>query len=277
MRRYLNIGILLAIISGCSDEIALPVPQEILVVEGWLTDQDTIQQVRISRTVSFESENSSTTVSRASVHIRSNLENYELMHTKDGIYQSAVEFAGVAGRSYWLEVSLEGQLIASKKEVMRTVPRLDSIYFDFFERQSEINPQLEELVYYPIGYFSDNGEVQNFYRWKFERNGIPFNEPEDIFILEDRFLNGLDSIKNEFTAFEYELSDTISIELQEISFDAYNYLRLLRLQTTSLGTRSGTTPSVVRGNMVDSSNPANLVLGYFGVISTTSDTLVINP
>ena len=277
MRKYLNIGILLAIISGCSDEIALPVAQEILVVEGWLTDQDTIQQVRISRTVSFESENSSTSVSGASVHIRSNQEDYKLMHTKNGIYQSAVEFAGVSGRSYWLEVSLEGQLIVSKKEVMRVVPSLDSIYFDFFERQSEINPQLDELVYYPIGYFSDNGEEQNFYRWKFKRNGIPFNEPEDIFILEDRFLNGLDSIKNEFTAFEYELNDTISIELQEISFDAYDYLRLLRLQTTSLGTRSGTTPSVVRGNMVDSSNPASLVLGYFGVISTTSDTLIINP
>ena len=278
MNKNLHIGILMVLILlGCSDEIALPETQEILVVEGWLTDQDTFQKVRLSRTVSFESENSSTGVIDASVLIRSNQNSYELAHIKDGIYQSNIEFAGVAGRSYWLEISMDGKIFESNKETMRSVPALDSIYFDFFERQSEENPQLEELVYYPIGYFSDNAEEQNFYRWKFKRNDELFAEPEDIFILEDRFLNGLDSIKNEFTGFEYDLNDTISIELQEISFDAYNYLRLLRLQTTSLGTRNGTTPSVVRGNMLDSSNPASLVLGYFGVISTTSDTLVINP
>ena len=276
MKKYLHIGILMAFITGCSDEIALPVTQEILVVEGWLTDVDTFQMVRLSRTVSFESENSSTSVSNASVHIRSNQDNYELTHISDGIYQSNVEFAGVSGRSYWVEISLDGQMVVSNKEIMRTVPPLDSLYFDFFERQSEENPQLEELVYYPIGYFSDNGDEQNFYRWKFKRNNEPFAEPEDIFILEDRFLNGLDSIKNEFTGFEYDLNDTISIELQEISFDAYDYLRLLRLQTTSLGTRSGTTPSVVRGNLTDSSDPSRLILGYFGVISTTSDTQIIN-
>ncbi len=276
MRKYLNIVILIAVIS-CSDDIDLPVAQEILVVEGWLTDQDTIQQVRLSRTVSFESENSSTLVNNATVYIRSNQESYELSHSKNGIYLSEIEFAGIAGRSYWLEVSLEGKTIFSNKERMRTVPILDSVYFDFFERQSELNPQIEELVYYPIGYFSDNGEEQNFYRWKFQRNQEAFAEPEDIFIQEDRFLNGLDSIKNEFTGFEYELNDTISIELQEISFEAYNYLRLLRLQTTSLGTRSGTTPSVVRGNLVDTDNPSSLVLGYFGVISTTSGVRIINP
>ncbi|MBV6643709.1 MAG: DUF4249 domain-containing protein [Cyclobacteriaceae bacterium] len=277
MKKYLHIGVFLTVIFGCSDDIDLPVAQEILVVEGWLTDQDTIQQVRLSRTVSFESENSSTAVSNATVQIRSNLENYELTHVKNGVYQSMVEFAGIPERSYWIEIRLEDQTITSNKEIMRTVPTLDSVYFNFFRRQSELNPQLEELVYYPVGYFSDNGEEQNFYRWKFKRNEEPFAEPEDIFIQEDRFLNGLDSIKNEFTAFEYELNDTISIELQEISFEAYNYLRLLRLQTTSLGTRSGTTPSVVRGNLVDSSNPSNLILGYFGVISTTSGNRIINP
>ncbi len=276
MRKYLNIVILIAVIS-CSDDIDLPVAQEILVVEGWLTDQDTIQQVRLSRTVSFESENSSTLVNNATVHIRSNQESYELSHSNNGIYLSEIEFAGIAGRSYWLEVSLEGKTIVSNKERMRTVPNLDSVYFDFFERQSELNPQIEELVYYPIGYFSDNGEEQNFYRWKFQRNDEAFAEPEDIFIQEDRFLNGLDSIKNEFTGFEYELNDTISIELQEISFEAYNYLRLLRLQTTSLGTRSGTTPSVVRGNLTDAENASSLILGYFGVISTTSGGRIINP
>lgn len=276
MRKYLNIVILIAVIS-CSDDIDLPVAQEILVVEGWLTDQDTIQQVRLSRTVSFESENSSTLVNNATVHIRSNQESYELLHSNNGIYLSEIEFPGIAGRLYWLEVSLEGKTIVSNKERMRTVPNLDSVYFDFFERQSELNPQIEELVYYPIGYFSDNGEEQNFYRWKFQRNDEAFAEPEDIFIQEDRFLNGLDSIKNEFTGFEYELNDTISIELQEISFEAYNYLRLLRLQTTSLGTRSGTTPSVVRGNLTDAENPSSLILGYFGVISTTSGGRIINP
>ncbi len=277
MKKYLHIGILLAVLTRCSDDIDLPVAQEILVVEGWLIDQDTTQQVRLSRTVSFESENSSTGVNNAVVHIRSSQESQELIHKSDGIYQSEVEFAGVSGRSYWVEIELEGQTIVSNREIMKSVPAMDSVYFDFFERQSEVNPQLEELVYYPIGYFSDAGEEQNFYRWKFLRNKEPFADPEDIFIQEDRFINGLDSIKNEFTGFEYELNDTITIELQEISFEAYNYLRLLRLQTTSLGTRSGTTPSVVRGNMINATNPSNLILGYFGVVSTTSKTRIINP
>jgi len=277
MNKYIYIGVLVVVMSSCSDEIALPVTQEILVVEGWLTDQDTIQQVRLSRTVSFESENSSASVSNAIVHIRSNQESYQLFHENNGVYLSDDDFAGISGRSYWIEIALDGHTITSNKETMRSVPKLDSVYFDFFERQSEENSQFEELVYYPIGYFSDDGETQNFYRWKFSRNDIPFTDPEDIFIQEDRFINGLDSIKNEFTAFEYDLNDTISIELQEISFDAYEYLRLLRLQTTSLGTRNGTTPSVVKGNLFDTSNPSGLILGYFGVISTTSKTQIIDP
>lgn len=276
MNRTFQIGLLLTLLS-CSAEIDLPVSPEILVVEGWVTDQDTIQQVRLSKTVSFESNSSSTIVGNASVIVRSNQDTHEFEHKSDGVYHSVNAFKGNPGVSYWLEIDLEGNEIVSSKELMMTVPGIDSVYFDFFPRQSLTNPQITEFIYYPIGYFSDNGSEQNFYRWKFKRNNVAFSDPEDIFILEDRFLDGLDSIKNEFRDFEYELSDTIHIELQEISFDAFNYLRLLKLQTTSLGTRNGTTPGVVRGNMVDMNNPSNLILGYFGVISTTNRVRIINP
>ncbi|XOV94161.1 MAG: DUF4249 domain-containing protein [Bacteroidota bacterium] len=276
MRRLIEIGLLL-IMLGCSAEIDLPESPEILVVEGWLTDLDTIQQVRLSKTVSFESNSSSTIVDNAIVRVRSLQNTFEYNHISNGIYHSIDPFKGIKGVTYWLEIDLEGEQIESGKEVMRKVPNIDSIYFDFFQRESPINPQITELIYYPIGYFSDDSTQQNFHRWRFKRNNILFSEPEDIFIQEDRFLNGLDTIKNEFRQFEYELNDTIYMEMQEISFDAYDYLRLLKLQTTSLGTRNGTTPGVVRGNMINSSNPSNIILGYFGVISTTNRTKIINP
>ncbi len=277
MGRVFKISILLLILTACGDEIVLPETSELLVVEGWLTDRDSIQQVRLSKTVSFESEITSTGVTGAEVTIKSLQNDFPFIHSGNGIYQSVSPFSGVSGRLYWIEIELDGELITSERERMRSVPALDSIYYDFFERPSEENPQIEEIIYYPIGYFSDQLEEQNFYRWRFKKNDILFNQPEDIFIQEDRFFNGLDSIKNEFTGFEYKLNDTIYMEVQEISFEAYNYLRLLRLQTTSLGTRNGTTPSVVRGNLTNTSNPGNLILGYFGVVSMTSDTTIINP
>lgn len=262
---------------SCDDEIDFPEVQEIVVVEGWLTDQDTIQYVKISRTVGYESEISGPGVQNAIVSVKSSGTSISFQHIGDGRYASDQSFAGNAGTDYWIDISISGEKIISRKEKMQIVPMLDSLGYDSFERQSEEQPQIDDIIFYPVAYFSDEATKQNYYRWRFKKNNVLFTSAENIFIQEDRFFNGLGGVKNEFIEFEFSLNDTIYAELQEITFETYNYLRLLRLQTTSLGTRSGTTPSVVQGNLFYPDNPGRLVLGYFGVISISSRNQIINP
>ncbi len=277
MKRVYHILTLFIVITACSDDIDLPEAQEIVVVEGWLNDQDTIQQLKLTRTVGYNTKSTGSSIENAIVSVRSTRDIFNFEHTINGNYVSSKPFAGITGVSYWVEINIAGEVIQSIAEKMVAAPQLDSLGYDSFFRQSEDQSQLNEIIFFPVGYFSDDQNEQNYYRWRFKNNQVFFTSATDIYIQEDRFFNGLENIKNEFVEFEFKLNDTIYAEIQEITFDAYDYLRLLKLQTTSLGTRSGTTPSVVQGNLFYKDNPSQLVLGYFGVISTNSRNQIIVP
>ena len=276
MKRTLTI-FLLFILIACGENIDLPSSPDLIVVEGWIYDQDTIQKIRLSKTAAFGEENEADLIENATIAVKSTFESYSFSHSENGIYYSNEPFAAKPGRFYHVEINVDGKIIRSMPEQMKQVPPIDTLTYDSFTEPSETNPQVEIIVYYPVAFISDDQEENNYYRWRFWKNQTLFNTPEDIFIQSDRFFNGLDSIENEFIDFDFRLNDTIQVELQEISFNAYSYLRLLKLQTTSLGTRQGTSPAAINGNLFVEDDPSEIVLGFFGTISTTTTSTVINP
>ncbi|MEL6562668.1 MAG: DUF4249 family protein, partial [Bacteroidota bacterium] len=70
--------------------------------------------------------------------------------------------------------------------------------------------------------------------------------------------------KNEFKEYLYENGDSSTVRIESLTEEAYNFLRFFRRQTTDLGTSGGTNPGALRGNMRNTNDPGEVVLGYFG-------------
>ncbi|WP_421889182.1 DUF4249 domain-containing protein [Marinoscillum sp.] len=275
MKHLLTISLAI-ILLACSTDDPPIASTSFLVVEGWLTDQDTPQYVRLTRSQEFLSTEANNFVSDAEIQVRSSRsEQFTFSHQSNGLYLSDVPFAGRPNTSYWVRISLSnGSTVESDLEMLPTTTTIDSLAFDFYLRPSEDDPQIDERVYYPIAFSKDDGSLRNYYRWKLYKNDTLFADPEHLILLSDRFFDG-NAYQNDFTNFEYKLGDKITVEKLEISQNAYEYLSLLKSQTTTLGTVSSVSPAPVKGNLHYLSSTTQ-VLGYYGVASVRQDSLTIN-
>jgi hypothetical protein len=269
--------ILIIIVTGCTDkELELPPGNSLVVVEGWLTDLQDTQWVKLSQTTPISSEDAELIIEDALVEIIEDGNPTRIplaFNPETNRYHSEV-FAGVHNKRYSLEVTLSnGDIIRSKWETLQAVPPIDAIEFDFFE---DTDPATGEdiLVYYPIVISQDPAEEINNYRYKGFRNGQVFKEPEALILLSDEFNNG-QTLPHHIPDFRLELGDEIKVEIQSISPLAYRFLDLLKSQTLSVGSSSGTAPAKLIGNLTNVTSH-EIVLGYFGAVSVHSFTTTVS-
>jgi hypothetical protein len=90
-------------------------------------------------------------------------------------------------------------------------------------------------------------------------------------LLSDEFNNG-QSLPHHIPEFRLALNDQITIELHSLSSPAFQFLALLRAQTTSLGSSSGTAPAKLIGNLSYTNRPNDIILGFFGASSIKTAT-----
>ncbi len=266
------IGLILLALLGCEDVITLDLPenQNLLVVEGWVTNEERRQVIRISRTQKFDEQSADTSVPNAVVTVQRDTIIYRYSYQPSGVYLSDSAFMGAEGSFYGLQVILPaGDTIRSRSfERMPEIVQIDRLEFDFLEQRSEADPNQLERVYFPITFSIDPPEKANFYRYVIARNDTIFSNPQDIELLDDSAING-NRFRNEFRTFNFKSGDLVSIELRSISREAFQFFQLLRNQSTSLGTSSGTAPASIEGNLLLQNNPGQQVLGYFGCYSSS--------
>jgi len=136
-----KIFILLAIfplISGCIENFDFDADSVggQLVVEGLITDQNELQQIRLSRTFDFD-----TTVNQfvdnAIVSVSDDMGNvYNFTNAGNGMYISD-ELVGAIGRSYKLSFrTSDGNFYESNFQMMKAVPEISSIYYERGTKQT---------------------------------------------------------------------------------------------------------------------------------------------
>ena len=267
-------------IIGCkTPEVIFPESDEIVVVEGWITDELKQHWVKLSRTVSFQDTRSEVPIEDATVMIeefdKSNsmlTQTLPLSYASDGNYMTD-ETIGETDKKYQLIVQLaSGEHITSNQQPMAIVPTVDSLAIDFFVRRNT-DTGLNEDIYYPIVGFSDPAEQTNYYRYRASKNGNALIEPHKLELLSDQFINGQQEFFDNLPSLEYSLGDMMNIELHSLSKEAFGFLKLLKLQTTSLGSSSGTSPATLKGNLTSSDD--QLVLGFFGASSVSTASMII--
>ncbi len=256
-------------------QVILPEVQNLTVVEGILTDRLEFQQIKLSKTNSFTSASDSV-IRDASVFLQSGSgTSVSFLHSTGGIYVSPIQFRGVESEEYRIEIVLsDGARLISDWEKMSAKTIINDIQIDSFKENDPNNLRKQITINFPRITARDSIGTPNFYRWVFFRNDVRVTTPEFITVQDDKFFDG-NLIPNTFDEFSFEVGEEVKVELQSINAKYHAFLSLLKAQFNTFRTTSPTTPAFVNGNIKNILNPDELVLGFFGTVATSTDSLIV--
>ncbi|MEP1032949.1 DUF4249 domain-containing protein [Ekhidna sp.] len=267
--------LLVIIIMSCEEVVIveLPASQNLVVVQGWLTDSLGNQSIRLTRSNGFSEDTQVVPIETAQVIVQSRFgEVFNYIYNSDGFYIADTPYKGTSGTEYRVRIVLDTIEIRSEWDEMPKAISIGDLQVDSFEENDPNNSDQQITIFYPKITTTDPVNQKNYYRWVFFKNGETYTEPEPITIQNDRLFDG-NLIPNNFQIFGYDSGEEMTVQLQSISAASHAYLSLLKSQITTLGTTSGTTPAIVTGNLFYVDDDSQLVLGYFGAISSSAETV----
>jgi hypothetical protein len=122
--------------------------EELLVVEGLITNEFKQHLVKLSNTTSYQEAYSFIPERDALVYVEDDFQTiYHFTETKPGYYHSNDAFEGITGRAYTLHVeTLTGDKYTSNPQTIMPVINLDTLYSQLGERQKLLPDNDGELV-----------------------------------------------------------------------------------------------------------------------------------
>ena len=202
------------------------------------------------------------TVTNATVFV-TNLSNNAVINFSDnnldGEYEPTSTFVPEENVEYELTVIYEnetyvGKATRVKSVVLDNITQGDETLFSGDETEIEVE-------------FTDDGTREDYYLFDFSNN--------IYFALEDRFFNG--AVYN-FSYFyeedDIELPATVDIKMSGITEEYFTYFRILIEQGgQDGGSPFEPIPSLLLGNMVNTTDRDNFPLGYFHISETDTFTV----
>lgn len=228
-----------------------------IVIEGVITDQARPFKVSISKTGSYFSSFEYPKVSGASVVITDNIGNVTTLYeTNPGVYESTTAIQAISGRTYFLNVTVEG-LSYTSSSTMPDPVAIDSIGYKKSTSSEDTNE------YTTFCYLYDDQKLGNNYRFNFYKN----SEASEHHVLgNDKFFNG-NIIPVSFGSQKLQKGDAATIEVYSMDKAAYDYFYTLNQITDGPGNNSAPDNPI--------SNISNGALGYFGAFAVHSKSIVI--
>lgn len=225
-----------------------------VVIEGLVTDIGAPQIVKLSRLRSFYSEDPPEFIENATVILSDNIGNKDtLTHQGFGRYTTD-QIPGIPGNVYEMEVLVDGESYKAVSE-MRTVTTIDSVYATYYDKEDFIH----EIGYYISFISTEPQDTEDFYLWKFYRNGNLQNDYNDINVASDEGIQeSIDGIEGPYS---YEFGDTARIEMYSLTKDAYNFYETLNNNLNNDGGFFSTPPS---------NPPSNISNGALGLFQVSS-------
>ena len=261
MKKLISI-LYIFILLGCEKVIELETDfnDKRLVVDAYISKhKDSLNKkgfVKLSETIPyFSNEESMVDNAVVSIEINEKIQvlNYDSQKKE---YIGDINFVD-DNDEFILNIMHNNNNYTSNSRLIKT-PKIESVVFG--ERKSLNKDEVELKIT-----FTDPPEEGNYYLWKF---GPKKSGKFDYLPALDKYING-----NKFTfsffidKTEYlQNTDYITIEINGITEDYFNYLNIL---TSQAGAQNGrpfsTSSSVIKGNVINNTNLENFPLGYFRV------------
>ncbi len=254
MKKACIIAIFGILLTSCEDQIFPTLDQapEVLVIDAFLDNSDSVQQVRLTKTQGYFNNTLATGVEGATVTITSTGGGLiTFAETGAGLYTwipNEGNPLGQVGETFTLRVSIAGQEFQAQS-TMNRVPPIDSVTFRFEE----------ENLFLPDSYFAEfwardplgRGDT---YWIRSYKNGVFLNQPNEINIAFDAgFSEGgnvdglvfIPPVRDAINPFEEDENDefmspfadgdSVFVEVLSITNETFDFLNELRTQTDRPG------------------------------------------
>lgn len=255
------IAIVLSGLNSCQKiiDVDLNESDPAIVIEAELDGNDSIIRVRVSQTASYFDTLPSPLIDNAIVAITDDLGNTTTIPSiGNGEYE--LLYTPTIGTTYILTVSYNGVIYTASSTMFEAVPQ-DIIYVEYFPP----GPFSGSGAYIPYIQFQDPLNETNYFEIILSKNGKKKDNLKDLNIQDDALTNG-NYVKRPLFSVNYDLGDTVGIELRSIDEHVYTYLN------QAFGLLSSEN-SAAPGN--PESNWDNDALGYFSAFRSSFQTAIV--
>ncbi|MEQ9288918.1 MAG: DUF4249 domain-containing protein [Cyclobacteriaceae bacterium] len=281
--------------------------KEFLVVDGIITNQPGPYTVKVAKSTSIEGESPQLTGMEISIEeIGGSRET--LIETSNGIYQTQA-LQGELGKSYRLNIEYNGSLYQSTWETIHPSPTIDSVYFVSESRgTTDKDNDLDGVQFFIDSHGDEDGTRYFRYEWdETWRIGVRWPSFFDyvandtvVFTSNPRYdcwkyaspaginiatTNGLS--KNVLsqhplgfmTADGERFTRRYSLLVKQYALAEKEYLFWKNLQESNeeLGSLFDRQPAKVLGNITNTGNSDELILGYFSASGVQEQRIFVSP
>lgn len=278
--KNLYILLLLLLTLSCQKEIELDYRdiEPVVSIEGRVTNEQVY--VLITRTRSMNDSVKGRGIGGAVVTISSEDGTEQLVYdVRDGYYRPASGMKGVPGRTYRLDVTLDGHQYAASSTMPRQAPivstqfiwqsLLDNGMLMYEMWATDPEPDVRNYYWYRVDRRAKDPKVRqkqgtDAYRWSSfdDRGAINARIYRDIMCVNEEMMDGQDIEDDQLKSILFD-GDTITLQLMTIDRAMFEYY-----QSLSVGQRMGANPI---------SNISGGCLGYFAAGSVShADTVIYN-
>ncbi|MDW7692578.1 DUF4249 domain-containing protein [Flammeovirgaceae bacterium SG7u.111] len=272
-----SIFILFLVLASCHNSLDINKKdrKEGLVIEGWLDNLNTNDEIQLSFSTDFTSTTNPPVLSDAKVAVVINQQDTLAFEEKTaGVYVPKGRLIGQVGNVYALIIeSKEGVIYRSSDEKMQSVAAINTVEVDL-EILDPFDVEDVDTTWVINIQFQDPADEVNYYRWILYIDGEQQNAAEDLFVKNDKLTNGLvNTVK--IRKKQLKSGSKIIVHQLSLSEDGYGFLEEVRVHMNELGGPFSPAPSSIRGNMFNVDNTAEWVVGYFGASAVSVDSVIV--
>ncbi|MEA1887171.1 MAG: DUF4249 domain-containing protein [Bacteroidota bacterium] len=298
-RNLIYLLFILFLPSSCTTKFLPEIDEydNMIVVEGLLTDEYITNYVKLSRTIPVGITGISSPLVDAHVYVQDDLLRVGVFYEqRPGYYATdSLIFRGEVGRTYTLHLVIDGKKYESDPIVMQEVQPIDSLYAEFDYIEDGIYPPLYQYIVYFDSYDSLNSN--KYFRWTYDEvweYHLPWHYPPeykricwlsekstDIILKNNSHMEESIIKKHPLLQLDNRSSTklfqkySILLKQYSISEDEYTYWESMRKITDEQGGLYDPIPQPLIGNMRCVDDPAEPVLGYFSVSAVAKKRLFI--
>jgi len=299
--KYLYICLLLALaISGCREPFFPNIDkyENILVIDGLITDQAGPHMVRLTRSYSFDENRPAPEEGAVITIVDEDQEVYAFNEDQPGSYLSSPTLVGEIGKRYKLVVlTADNQNYESEWVRLTGVPAIDSVTYTFEERPTADPDQSHYGLQVSINTHDETNETR-YYRWEWIETwefmtpikssfypdearcwkttrssliSIGTSEHLTSDVMDDHSLYFISAETNKL-----RIKYSTMIYQYSMSREAYSYWKSLQDITQNTGSLFDPTPAMVIGNIYNVIDPEKPVLGIFQASAVKQERIFID-
>ena len=261
-------GLLLA---GCTDVVNLDLPQgaPLLAVDGAITDQPGPCVVKLALTAPYFTAGPLPPVTGAVLTLADSAGATEtLRERRPGEYVTS-QLRGQIGHQYTLTIRADGQTYEARTAIRRTMT-IDSLGLKYIS-----TTRFRDSVGYQVTFHGrELPGPGDYYRYKVYRNGRLWDQPEDLFVVTDEFVDG-NYLNIALDQHSYQPGQRVRVELNSLTKDYYTFLNEVATQINNRGLFAPP-PANVRTNVHNTAaGSAKVAVGYFAGYAVRADSITI--